>query len=225
MAGSARIFNIAAGAAILVVQLGMTARADINTDAFTSGVYRQAGNLLNAPNDVPGGSASSCTTCGAFEGTFTSNGIHFLVPAPNSNPLSVFVTSGGGVPSAGLVASGVYNQPMSDAATYSTSLKVVSNAAITFLPGTYTVTHDDGVIVYIGNNLVLNSASPTSPRTDTFTIASTTTGVFTAFYEATNGNPEVLNVAFAVPEPASILLFGTVALALCGIQKRRLRKA
>ena len=78
----------------------------------------------------------------------------------------------------------------------------------------------------LGN--VINSPGPTSLTTDSFTVgAGGFSGAFTVYYVATNGNPEDLILTTSggtVPEPTSILLFGTVFLGMSGLLRKKLSK-
>ena len=84
-----------------------------------------------------------------------------------------------------------------------------------------TITHDDGVSVYQGANRIGTTTSgPNSEITESVKI--TATGATTLYYGRQNGAPSVLNVA--VPEPASIALFGAGLMGLAAVRRRRQTK-
>jgi hypothetical protein len=84
-----------------------------------------------------------------------------------------------------------------------------------------TITHDDGVSVYQGASRIGTTTSgPTSEITESVKI--TAAGATTLYYSRQNGAPSVLNVA--VPEPASIALFGAGLMGLAAVRRRRQTK-
>lgn len=81
-----------------------------------------------------------------------------------------------------------------------------------------TISHDDGVSVFQGGTRIgTTTAGPTSQITESVLIS--TTGDTTLFFGRQNGAPSVLTVA--VPEPASIALFGAGLLGLASLRRRR----
>jgi hypothetical protein len=213
------VFHVAA-CAVTLMSLVATTRADVVFTGFSGPVlgqvYRQAGNLLSVTD-----ATQASTPAGTYEGSFTSTDINFVVPQPNSNPFAMYLASCAcaATPDATLTGSGVLAQPMSDAATYSTEIKFSGTA--NFVAGTtYTVTHDDGVKLFINGVLVVNSGAPTTPINSTFTASGTQT--FALFYMATNGNPEdTIISASAVPEPTSLLLLATTLLGVGGLLRKK----
>jgi hypothetical protein len=112
---------------------------------------------------------------------------------------------------------------------YSTAIEITGT--INFVLGkTYSVIHDDGAILWVagvggGNTNVLpaNSQNPTSAATSSWVSTVSGNTAFTVWYMGTNSNPEELQLTTpsAVPEPASILLFGGLLVGLAGVLKRR----
>lgn len=108
---------------------------------------------------------------------------------------------------------------------YSEIIEITGTA--TFVSGqTYGVTHDDGVIMTINSGTdagtVINSAAPTGAITNNFTtMGATQTDSFTIWYEATNGNPSVLEANFgaaaSTPEPGSVSLLFTMLGGIAGL--------
>jgi hypothetical protein len=97
--------------------------------------------------------------------------------------------------------------------------------------GTYSITHDDGVLLYLDGSLALDAGGPslpTYPVTSTFTVASSGLYSFTLDYAQCCGNPATLitdlplGASAPTPEPASFILLGSGLLAAAGVVRRRL---
>jgi hypothetical protein len=76
-----------------------------------------------------------------------------------------------------------------------------------------TITHDDGIALYDAGVAFGNVTSgPTTAITESATVG--TTGDVFLYYTRQNGTPSILQVA--VPEPASLAVFGAALIAMAG---------
>lgn len=202
------------------VLLSANAWADI-----TGTIWRVPGNYNNAPTSAPSGPNV------VDEGTFSAPNVDFTVSGTGN--LHDFLTSGGAttagisgltdlmsgaLPGSGLQNSDCYSSSQtSNAKCYSTVIEITGTG--TFLPGTYTVQHDDGAIMYVNGSQVFNSAAPTVEIPSTFSVGATEANVpFTIWYMATNGNPEdlILSPNVATPEAGAISLLVTMLIGVAG---------
>jgi hypothetical protein len=192
-------------------------------------VYRVQGNWLNAANYLP----SSTVT---FAGTFTAPGINFVTPTPGgSGDLANFLTSGGATYSSMLYTGQVMSNcsssgPIFTSNCYSTAITITGSQY--FLNGaSYSLRHDDGVLMQIEGNPFITAAGPVSAQTDSAQFLGVS-GVhsYTIYYMATNGNPEVLQssgvgvpVTTNVPDGGTTALLLGFAVSALGLVSRRLR--
>jgi PEP-CTERM motif len=210
---SLRILSLACVAA-LVATAG-TAHAD---NIIFGTVWQNQAPFVNltTPLAAPVGAASA---------TFTVNGIDF-----NSNNTGNGYTVGGFLTSGGNTVS---NQSAGFAGIAGNTLNntIYEFTGTTFLAaGTYDVTHDDGVYVFLNggpNVLPSDSGFPTAADTEHFTIATAGNYSFMIEYTEINGAPGVLEAPFAAvpaqtPEPSSIVLLGSGLLAAAGVVRRRI---
>ncbi len=211
MIGRRLLFSAAVCAAAFLLFAG-SARADIVGVNVTGTVWRVDGNMGWAPSTAPSGTP---------ELTFTANAVNFFTK--DSGTLNDFLNYGGTITSVTGIAG--LTDPMSApraASPYSTVIEITGT--MHFWQGiTYTVWHDDGVVVLQGTTDVgLNAASPVPPTASSWYQATDYDGAFTMFYMGTNGNPEELTFSSDVPEPASILFLGTCLVGVAALRRRRL---
>jgi hypothetical protein len=91
---------------------------------------------------------------------------------------------------------------------------------------TYTINHDDGMILFINGVKVIDSGNPTPSIPSSFIAASSGTFSFDLLYAEVNGAPATLSGSIgstaATPEPSSIVLLGSGLLAAAGAIRRRM---
>lgn len=225
-----------AGVAACAVSLGFAGAASAGpTYSFMVQTANQGSAQFQAANPATGFAAG-----GAITATFDYTGpLSFNLGQPNNN------SNTGDLNSAffGANASGISNYSGSGSipapaganfATLATFLASSGSASGyqygslytiglgTLAAGTrLTITHDDGVSVYQGGSRIgTTTAGPTSVITEDVVL--TSTGNTTLYFGRQNGAPSVLTVA--VPEPASIALFGAGLLGLAAVRRRRANK-
>lgn len=199
-----------------LTRLGLTGLLALATSAafastITGSVYTTA--------PFPAGLSPSQTPPGTNLGSFTVNQINFF-GGPNNNSPSY--TVGGFLNSNGSVA----------AVTPSAAGLNLNNKELQFLgsnyfaAGTYSVTHDDGIFLYLNGSstCTICSGSPTAPKADSFTIATSGLYSFDLLYAEVNGAPATLDfpATAATPEPSSFILLGSGLLSVAGLVRRRI---
>ena len=185
-------------------------------------------------NQAPYTGAPLGPPVGSAAGSFTTDGINFnsnytSSTYPNGYTVGGFVFNG---PNTITNPSNNGNPNLPNETLNNTIWEFTGNTHLT-AGTTYTVTHDDGVYLYLDgsmNNVLLpfNSGTPTASENSTFTVASTGNYAFELEYTEINGAPGLLDAPFAAtgstatPEPSSFILLGSGLLAAAGAIRRRL---
>jgi hypothetical protein len=175
-----------------------------------------------------------------LDATFTSTSVNWMNPfGPGS--LRNFLASDSGTTintcTTATVGAVAYNcntdvistgtQGTQSATTYGQILEITGTE--TFVGGTtYSITHDDGIVVTLDGAVIISSMVPTpSPVTNTF-MASGTHNIVIEYAECC-GNPAILtsnlpvNPTTTVPEPANLVLVLGALLSGVGLVFRRRR--
>lgn len=198
--------SFASLAALSVLAGGMAYASTITGTVYSTAPYP-------APLDP------SQTPTGTNYGSFSVNQINFFGGPSNGSPS---YTVGGFLNSNGSMATlspGLASMNLND--------KEIQFLGSTFLTaGTYSITHDDGIFLYLNGSSMCTicAGSPTTAATSTFTVGTSGTYSFDLLYAETNGAPAVLDfpATAATPEPSTFVLLGSGLMSVAGLVRRRM---
>lgn len=202
--------SFASLAALSVLAGGMASASTITGTVYSTAPYPAPLNSSQTPGTIPG-----TTTYGSF----TVDQINFYGGPMNSSPsytVGGFLNSNGSVAtlSPGLGSMNLDNK------------EIQFMGSSYFAAGTYSITHDDGVFLYLNGSSMCTVCSPlpTTANTDTFMIGTSGMYSFDLLYAETNGAPAVLDfpTMTATPEPSTFVLLGSGLMSVAGLVRRRM---
>jgi hypothetical protein len=214
-----RLLRLAACAGTLIALSGVAQAVVVNgTGCLIAGAGAQT-----APTTVSQFN-TACPGLGTYTFTLPSSNISANVAATGVTGTQ-FITNGGGTVSTGTA---VANMAMSNGTAYSTwwhlSFALAGNVAAT----TVTITHDDGAVVLVNGVAEYTNTAPQSASSHTFTFSGLAGQTVDILYDECCGGPATLiaNIppGVAVPEPTSIVLFGSVMVGVVTALRRRQSK-
>ncbi len=201
---SARLLHLLPCLAVLILPTAAHANT-IDGVAYCNISSTDATNTP-APGATPSG--TECATFTVSDLAFYSNG------SSSTNNIGSFLSSENDLLSV------TYLNGFSAGSSLDESFFQFTGTAYFVQGQTYNAVHDDGTVMNVGGTTVVNSPSPAAAIDTTFVFNSNTGNyAFTYDYTENYGVSEYVTDA-AVPEPGSLVLLATGAVALCFLVRR-----
>jgi hypothetical protein len=224
MVQSFRSLSLAALAVVLL------AAAPLSHAATITGSVWEGGTTSDVP--VIGSSIYSTTPTATFSLTNASATALINFRSDSDLTLTGFLTTGVGDVSNGDTL--LYTSGASHGSDGINNDLFEFQGTTTLTDGTYTFSHDDGLLLYLGSNLVINAGGPTSAEDTSFTVCASGCNAvagtynYTLLYAEVFGAPAQLRanlpLVTSVPEPSTFVMLGTGLLGAAGALRRRLSR-